>query len=495
MHRTVRHGRHAALLRRVGAITPHAVDSAFPDGVADISAALGSGATTSLQVTRALLERIERLDPAVGAFVGVDAERALARAQALDVERRAGHCRGPLHGVPVAYKDLCFIGGLPNTCGTAMREYFTAEADCTVARRLTRAGAITLGKLACTELAMGTFGINEAQGTPTNPWAPARVPGGSSSGSAVAVAAGLVPAAVGTDTGGSIRIPAACCGIAGLKPTYGLVGRSGIMPVSHSLDHVGPMARRVRDVAALLSAMAGFDAGDAASVRRPASDDLALRDVRGLRIGVAAGDYFADVSAEIATAMEQAQRVLREVGMRVEPVTLPDPRPMMEATATIVRAESAAAHGHRLAGGDAEFQPLVRARLEEGLRVTAAAYLHALAAVARLRQRFVREVFASVDCVLAPVLPERPPLLLEATGPPEQVAGRMARFAKFARLFNGLGIPVLSLPCGYTTDGLPLGMQLAGPPFEEATVLAIGAAYEDSQQWFARRPSLGGRAG
>ena len=465
--------------------TPDCIDS-----VAGISTAIGSGATTSLQVTRALLERIARLDPALGAFVAVDAERALARAETLDAERRAGRSRGPLHGVPVAYKDLCFIRGLPNTCGTVMREYFTAEADCAVARRLTRAGAITLGKLACTELAMGTFGINEVQGTPKNPWAPERVPGGSSSGSAVAVAAGLVPAAIGTDTGGSVRIPAACCGIVGLKPTYGLVGRSGIMPVSHSLDHVGPMARRVRDVGVLLSAMAGFDAHDAASVRRSASDYLGARDVRGLRVGVAAGDYFADVSAEVAAAMERAQHVLRELGMHVEPVTLPDPRAMMEATATIVRAESAAAHGHRLAGDGPPFQPLVRARLEEGLRVTAAAYLHALGLVARLRRSFVRDVFASVDCVLAPVLAERPPLLLEATGPPAQVAGRMARFAKFARLFNGLGIPVLSLPCGYTADGVPLGVQLAAAPFGEATVLAVGAAYEDSQQWFTRGARL-----
>ncbi len=424
--------------------------------------------------------------------MAVDAGRALARAEALDAERRAGRSRGPLHGVPVGYKDLCFIRGLPNTCGTVVREYFAPQAECAVSRRLTRAGAITLGKLRCTELAMGTFGINEAQGTPTNPWAPERVPGGSSSGSAVAVAAGLVPAALGTDTGGSIRIPAACCGIVGLKPTYGLVGRSGIMPVSHTLDHVGPMALRVRDVALLLAAMAGVDPGDAASARRPAGDYLAARDVRGLRIGVAAGDYFGDVSAEVAAAIAETARVLRELGMRVEPVTLPDPRPMMEATATIVRAESAAAHGHRLAEHGGQFQPLVRARLEEGLRVTAVAYLQAVALVARLRRSVVRDVFASVDCVLAPVLPERPPLLREVGGSVEQVAGRMARFAKFLRLFNGLGIPVLSLPCGYTEDGVPLGVQLAAPPFEEPRLLAIGAAYEDSRQWFTRRPPTTG---
>ncbi len=432
-------------------------------------------------MTRYYLERIDRLDRQLGAFVAVDAEGALRRAEGLDREVRDGLVRGPLHGVPLAYKDLCFIRGLSNACGLDAREadYFTAEADCHVARRLTEAGGVTLGKLAMTQLAMGTFGVNSGHRTPINPWATDRVPGGSSSGCAVAVASGLVPAAIGTDTGGSIRIPAACCGVVGLKPTFGRVDPTGIMPLSPSMDHVGPLARRVRDVGLLFSEMVE-DAGEGAM------SAWAATDVSGLRVAIASDDYFSDVSDDIATGITVAEAVLRDMGIVVERRAIRGVREMMDASATVVRAEAAARHGMLLHAG-VRLDPLVRGRLEEGLQVRSAAYAEARATCACLREEILREVFGAVDVVLSPVIPRRPPLLAEAAGSVEDVVAAMAAFAKFGRFFNGLGIPVLSWPCGYT-DGMPWSLQLATRPFEEGTLLAIGMRYEDRQPCFRPPP-------
>lgn len=449
--------------------------------VGDVAAEIRNGRRTAVEIVREVLERIERLDPSVGAFVAVDAEGALRQAAALDAERRGGRLRGPLHGVPLAYKDLCYIGGLPNTCGTALRDYYTAPEDCTVARRLVAAGAVTIGKVTMTELAMGTFGVNAVQGTPRNPRAPDRIPGGSSSGSAVAVARGLVPATIGTDTGGSIRIPAACCGVAGLKPTWGRVSRAGVMPLSPTLDHVGPLARRTSDLALLLSAIAGHDPDDPSSSAEPVPDyhALASMPVAGLSVGVPENDYFAGVDAEVAAAIEETLRVLAAAGVSVKRLVLPDPRPMMDATTVIVRAEAAAAHARALAEQPRVFQPFVRERLEIGAAIPAGRYREAVAACAALRATFVREVFAAVDAVVAPIVPVPPLTLVEATaGSVKDVMDRMTRFSRFARLFNGLGVPVLALPCGRSAAGLPLAVQIAAAPFREQIVLRLGVTYE-----------------
>jgi aspartyl-tRNA(Asn)/glutamyl-tRNA(Gln) amidotransferase subunit A len=456
-------------------------DAAEPDlSIVGLAEAIRTGATTASEVTRRTLERIAALDTALRAFVAVDGDRALARADSLDAEVRAGRIRSVLHGVPVAYKDLCFIRGLPNACGTGRAEYFTAVHDCDIARRLSRAGAISIGKLAMTPLAMGSFGVTEGDGGPVNPWAPDRIPGGSSSGCGVAVAAGLVMVAVGTDTGGSIRIPAVCCGVAGLKPTYDRVSRAGIMPVSPSLDHVGPLALRVADLARLFPFMVRASrASRAAQVAPPATNG----DLRGLRVGVAEGDYFADVTEEVAGTLAGAVSLLRDLGATVRPLTLRDPRPLMAATATIVRAEAAAAHGHLLDEPSSALSPLVRARLEEGRRVTATAYLHAIHECAGRRRTFLQDVFAGVDVVLGPTTPEPPPPRADVMGPPGRVAERMAHWAKFARFFNGLGIPVLALPTGLTREGVPLGVQVAGPPFGEPVLFVLGAALEAAAGW------------
>jgi aspartyl-tRNA(Asn)/glutamyl-tRNA(Gln) amidotransferase subunit A len=467
---------------------PDAAATADDEGLAALAEALRAGVVSAVGVTRTALERIERLNPRLHAFVALDADRALVRAAALDAERRAGRLRGLLHGVPVAYKDLCAVRGLPNRCGIGDPGYFRYAGDATVARRLVRAGAVTLGMLAMTPLAMGTFGVNEIESTPINPWAPDRVPGGSSSGCAVALAGRLVAGAVGTDTGGSIRLPAACCAVVGLKPTFGRVSRAGLMSVSPSLDHVGPMAPRVRDVALLLAAMAGRDARDPATVRQRPPSPVPPLGVRGLRIGLPAGAFFEEVQPAVRAAVDEAARVLADRGAVVAPVAVPDPRPLVQSSATIARAETASKHARLLEAPGMVLPPFVRQRLETGSGVSAVDYLQALALCAEHRARFVREVFATVDVLLLAAAPEVPPMLEEVSGPLADVNERMASFARFGRLFNALGIPVLALPGGFTDAGVPLGLQLAGRPFDENTVLRAGAEYEEAAGWYRRRP-------
>jgi aspartyl-tRNA(Asn)/glutamyl-tRNA(Gln) amidotransferase subunit A len=429
-------------------------------------------------LTQAVLERIGQRAGGLRAFVAVDAEGALRRAAALDAELRGGRLRGPLHGIPLGYKDCFFVAGLPNSCGTAARDYWTAAADCAVARRLDQAGAVTIGKLAMTELAMGTFGLNPGQGTPVNPRAPERIPGGSSSGSAVAVAAGLVPGALGTDTGGSIRLPAACCGVAGLKPTFGRVSRAGVMPLSPTLDHVGFVARTTADLGLLLAATAGPDAEDPATSPAPVPDLSDLAPAAGLTVGVPDRGFFRDVKPDVAAALAEAAHALSVAGVTVRLLALPDPGPMIEATGVIVRAEAAAEHEAARRDCRGDLSAFVQSRLDAGAATPAIRYIQAMAACRRLRRAFLAEVFATVDALLLPMTPE-PPLTLEdaMAGPVERVMERMARFARFARLFNGLGVPALALPVP-TASGPPLAVQLVARPFGEPVLLRLGAALE-----------------
>ena len=290
-----------------------------------LATAMRAGKISPVEATRDCLARIERLDGGLRAFITVDHAGALETARRLEAEQGRGAWRGPLHGVPLAFKDLCFIRGLPTSCGTRTAEYFLAEQDCTVVSRLAAAGAVTLGKLNMTELAMGPFGDNAHHGHARNPWRAGHCTGGSSSGSAVAVAAGLALGAVGSDTGGSIRLPAAACGIVGLKPTYGRVSRAGAMPLSWSNDHVGPMARTVRDCALLLQVMAGADALDATASPEPVPDYMAAlgRSVAGLRVGVVENYFFQGLDAEMAAAVRQAAQVIAQLGARVSELQRP----------------------------------------------------------------------------------------------------------------------------------------------------------------------------
>jgi aspartyl-tRNA(Asn)/glutamyl-tRNA(Gln) amidotransferase subunit A len=344
-----------------------------------------------------------------------------------------------------------------------------------------------------TELALGPFGDNAHHGHAQNPWRPGHAAGGSSSGSGVAVAAGLALGALGSDTGGSIRLPAACCGIAGLKPTYGRVSRAGVMPLSWSNDHVGPMARTVRDVALMLGVIAGRDPLDATSSHRavPAYTAGLDQGMAGLRVAVPENFFFQGLDAEMEAAVRGAVRVIAELGAEVEEIGVPDPSMMNDVCNIIARCESAAVHARLVRERPEELQPVVRARLELGFRISAHDYLQALRLRSRLTRAFIREVFGDVDVLVAPVIPQPAPPLAHATeGAVDELAERQGRFSRLTRPFNGLGLPALAMPCGFSREGLPLAFQIVGRPFGESTVLRAGAAYEQAAGWCERRPAL-----
>jgi aspartyl-tRNA(Asn)/glutamyl-tRNA(Gln) amidotransferase subunit A len=397
--------------------------------------------------------------------------------------------------VPLAHKDLFVWDGQPASCGTAVPGYFRAGHDATAVARLEAAGAVTLGRLNLSELALGPFGDNAHHGDVETPWRPGHCAGGSSSGSGAAVAAGLVYGALGTDTGGSIRLPAACCGVAGLKPTYGRVSRAGAMPLSWSLDHVGPLARTVRDVAVLLGVIAGPDARDATASPHPVADYAAGLDgrVAGLRVGVPDRHFGDGLDPAVRAAVEQALRVLETLGLRLVECPVPDPALLNDLANLIARCESAAVHARLVRETPHLLQPAVRARLELGLAVGAYDYLQAGRLRARATRTFVEETLAAVDLVAAPTIPEPAPALADVKqGTADEIVRRMGRFSRLTRPWNALGLPALSVPCGFAPDGRPLGLQLVGRPFDEATVLRVGHAYEQAAGWHRRRPALDG---
>jgi aspartyl-tRNA(Asn)/glutamyl-tRNA(Gln) amidotransferase subunit A len=458
--------------------------------VASLVEAIRKKTLSPVDAVRGYLDRIERLNPKLSHFITVDAEGALARARALGGEPP----RGPLHGVPLAYKDLCAVAGLPTSCGTKTPDYFLSTRDCTAVTRLSRAGAITLGKLNMSELAMGPFGDNAHHGDAQNPWRSGHITGGSSSGSGGAVAARLCAGALGSDTGGSIRLPAAVCGIVGLKPTYGRVSRAGAMALSWSHDHLGPMTLTVRDCALLLGVMAGRDPADATSSHRKVPDYTAALggSVRGLRVGVLDGYYVDGLHPEVERATRDAIEVIGKLGTRVERLTVTDPEPMVAACNTkMVAAEAAAIHSRILKERPGELQPAVLARLAPGLRVSAYDYIQGSRLRAQLTREFITNVFSRTDVLVTPTIPEPAPALAEAkSGTTDDVVKRMGRFSRLTRPFNALGLPVLSVPCGFSAAGLPIGLQIVGRPFDEATVLRLGHAYEEAAGWTGRRPDL-----
>ena len=458
--------------------------------VAGLVEAIRKKTLSPVEVVRGYLDRIERLNPKLSHFITVDAEGALARARALEGEPP----RGPLHGVPLAYKDLCAVAGLATSCGTKTPDYFLSARDCTAVTRLSRAGAITLGKLNMSELAMGPFGDNAHHGDAQNPWRPGHVTGGSSSGSGGAVAARLCAGALGSDTGGSIRLPAAVCGIVGLKPTYGRVSRAGAMALSWSHDHLGPMTLTVRDCALLLGVIAGRDPADATSSHRKVPDYTAALDgsVRGLRVGVPEGYYFEGLHPEVERATREAIEIIGKLGTRTERLTVTDPEPMVVACNNkMVSAEAAAIHSRILKERPGDLQPAVLARLAPGLRVSAYDYIQGSRLRAQLTREFITDVFSRTDVLVAPTIPEAAPALAEAkSGTTDDVVKRMGRFSRLTRPFNALGLPVLSVPCGFSAAGLPIGLQIVGRPFDEATVLRLGHAYEEAAGWTGRRPDL-----
>jgi len=449
---------------------------------------LERGETSSRAIVEACLARIDALDPHLHAFVDVYRDSALAAADAADRERRTLAARGPLAGLPVALKDLFHIEGRQTTAGSKSWLGRFSDHTATAVERLTAAGMIPLGKTHMVEFAFGGWGRNQPMGAPWNPWDDAvhRVAGGSSSGSAVAVAGGLCPAAIGSDTGGSIRIPAALCGITGLKPTYGRVSLYGAVPLSGTLDSIGPLARTVEDAALLTAAMSGPDPRDPATRGAPRGDlEAALAgdaDIRGVRITALAPETFpAYTLPDVIQAYQAAISALRELGARVDTAPFPlDFEDMMVRNGRIIAAEAYAQHRAFIEDPGLDIDPWVRQRVLGGKTVSAADYLDLLAARQRAMAQFA-DWMRHRDALLTPTLP------ITAT-PLAEVDEATTPLATWTRTANYLGACALSLPAGFSAEGLPVGVQVTGAAFTDATLVRIGRAFQQATDWHRRRP-------
>ena len=448
--------------------------------VADLSRLIATKEVSPVEVVRAHLDRIAALDTSLRCFITLTADAALEAARTAESELMAGRSRGPLHGVPFALKDLFDTAGVRTTGGSKILADRVPAEDATVVRRLTAAGAISLGKLSMHEFAYGPEGLNAHYGTSRNPWdaADERIPGGSSSGSGVAVAAGLAPFALGSDTGGSIRIPASLCGITGLKPTYGRVSRAGVLPLAWSMDHAGPMTRSALDAALVLRTLAGYDPADSTTSVLPVPDYSAALtgDVKGLRVGVLRSGFLDASAPEVRQAVESAVKTLEGLGARVDEVTLEHVGSVAAGAMAIVAAEALAYHAEWVRSRPAEYQPDVIERLRAGAFVSGVHYVRAQQARALVRAE-VDAALARRDVLLSPATPIPATRIGEtaftAAEGPIDVRSSLLRFT---RPFNFTGHPACALPCGFTPGGLPIGLQIVGRPFDEATVLRAADA-------------------
>jgi aspartyl-tRNA(Asn)/glutamyl-tRNA(Gln) amidotransferase subunit A len=440
-----------------------------------------------VELTRACLARIEALDSKLNSFVTVTAESALAAARQAESEIGRGQWQGPLHGIPIALKDLVDTAGVRTTAGSRVFAERVPDEDAEIVRRLKAAGAVLVGKLNMHEFAYGASTVVSAFGAVRNPWALEFSAGGSSAGSAAAVAAGLCYGAIGSDTGGSIRQPAAYCGIVGLKPTFGLVSTHGVVPLAWSLDHVGPMTRRVRDAASVLQVLAGPEAGAGARPGKAAIDYAgALETGRGLRLGVPHALFWEGLHPDVEAATGAALAALVALGAGERDVPFEDPNAPAVA---VLRAEAYAFHEPFVAGSPELYQAETLRRIQRGAEVTAAAYIAARRQLDALRLAALR-LFESVDLLVTPTTPVPPPRIAEIESDMDSLRARELVMLRNTRPFNALGLPTISVPCGFTQDGLPIGLQISGAPGDEARVLALAHAYEQATQWHRRRPPL-----
>lgn len=459
----------------------------------EVAAAIEARRVSAVEVTHAAIARIERWQPRINCVIAFDAEEALARAASLDRDRAQGRVHGPLHGVPLAHKDMFYRAGKVSTGGSEIRRHWRAPITATVIERLDRAGAIDLGRLNMAEFAAGPTGHNKWYGDCCNPWNPQHMTGGSSSGSGAAVAARLVYGALGSDTGGSIRLPAAACGVVGLKPTYGRVSRYGAMARSWSLDHVGPLARSAADCALLMQAIAGADPRDATTSHEPVPDYRAALagGIRGLRIGVPEFARDAGIDDEIRAALADSVAVLRALGAVPVTARLPDLTPHFRIADAIIKSEGATIHEQWLRQRPQDYSDHVRTRIEAGLFLPATRYLEALSLRGRLLAEFLHTVMAEIDVLHMPNIPFPVPTRAETDieGTGENVLAMVARITSFTRPFNLLGLPALSIPCGFSASGLPVAFQAVGHPFAEATLLRLGHAYQEATDFHRRVPA------
>jgi aspartyl-tRNA(Asn)/glutamyl-tRNA(Gln) amidotransferase subunit A len=444
------------------------------------------------ELALAYAERIQSLDPLLNCFITRTLDTALEQARRAKSEIQNGNYRGPLHGIPLAIKDLYETAGVRTTAGSRFFADYLPQEDAQVIQKLKNAGAVFLGKLNMHEIALGVTNVNPHYGPCHNPWSPERVSGGSSGGSAAAVAAGLCLGSLGSDTGGSIRIPASLCGVVGLKPTYGRVSLRGVIPLSWNLDHAGPLARSTRDAAILLQAIAGYDAQDPVSENVPVPDYLAGLEagVRGWRIGLASDDFFTKSDPQVWQAIQAAADVFRGLGAQVIPVELPEAHQAARANGLMVQSDAAAFHQERLAARPEDFGSDVLQRLQSGAALTSGEY-----SLARRTQTLFRRhcemLFETIDLLITPATPVTAPPI---EGPDAVEQAR--RLTRFTAPFNLAGLPALSLPAGFagqespTELELPVGMQLVAPAWAEARLLCGAYAYEQATAWHQRQPQL-----
>jgi aspartyl-tRNA(Asn)/glutamyl-tRNA(Gln) amidotransferase subunit A len=457
-----------------------------------VAKAIASKQVSSREVVQSCLHRIAQWQPRLNAFMSIEAEAALKAAGEADAALAAGKSRGPLHGVPLAHKDMYYDAGHVVTCGSHIRRDFVATTTATALQRLKDAGSIRLGSLQMVEFAYGPTGHNFHHGAVHNPWKSGHITGGSSSGSGSAVGARLTFAALGSDTGGSIRMPAHFCGVTGLKVTWGRISRAGAMPLSQSLDTVGPLARTVEDCALLLGLMAGADPDDPTASNAPVGDyaAAATASIKGLKIGVPSSFYVDDLDGDVARILDNTIAVLKREGADVVKVDLPEQRQLSAACQLVLATEAAAFHKRWLIERPQDYGPQVLMRLQNGLAVPGVLYLEAM----RWRGPALAAHVAAttgVDAVLAPVAPVAAPSIAESdvgNGPGAEAV--IQRLTRFTRPINYLGLPSLSIPGGFTPKGLPVGMQLIGRSFDEATLLTIGAAFQRATDFHDKIPQL-----
>jgi len=434
-----------------------------------------------LDLTKACLDRIDRLNPTLNAFITITREGAIADAETAEREIDQGNWRGPLHGIPIGLKDLIDTAGVKTTCGSALFAERVPAEDAEIVRRLKRAGAVIVGKQNLQEFAWGGTSASSHYGPVHNPWDVERIAGGSSGGSAAAVAAGMCFAAIGTDTGGSIREPAAFCGIVGLKPTYGRVSTRGVFPLSWSLDHVGPICRSVADTALILEAIAGYDRSDFTSIDYPTEKYAEFLGVnRRLRIGVARQLFFDGLDSETGIAIENAIKVIGEMSTDVVEIELPD------VPTTVQAPEVFAIHQKYFDSSPELYRKWMRERLKQATGIDTVSYIQGVQDMQRIR-RSISDVFEKVDLIVTPTTPVPPITIAEALemalpGP----AGEL--WLRNTRPFNVYGLPTISIPCGFTSQSLPIGLQIAGPHFDEGRVLAFAHAFEKATEWHTHLP-------
>lgn len=456
----------------------------------EVAAALAARKLSSREVTLACLDRIAKAQPKLNAFMSIEPDSALAAADAADAALARGESKGVLHGVPLAHKDMYYEAGHVVTCGSKIRQDYVATTTSTALQRLKDQGTVRLGSLQMSEFAYGPTGHNAHYGAVGNPWAPAHITGGSSSGSGAAVAARLTFAALGSDTGGSIRMPAHFCGVTGLKTTVGLISRAGAMPLSQSLDTVGPLAQTAEDCALLTGLMAGVDPADPTTSTRAVPDYLAATrgSLQGMTIGIPSAFYVEDLDADVSRVLDETKATLVREGAKVVEVKLPEQRQLTAASQLVLAVEAAGFHAQWMRERPQDYGPQVLMRLQNALGVPALSYLEAM----RWRGVALAEFVAAidgVDAVLAPVSPVPAPTIAESdVGNSLNAEAVIQRLTRFTRPINYLGLPSLAMPCGFAASGLPIGLQLFGRAFDEATLLRIGAAWQRATDFHTKVP-------